>query len=257
MFDGWEMHDLTMTLAHDTPAFPVGLQDVRIVRDVRRANTMANSDKIEMSCHAGTHLDGPLHFEAQGKTINQISLARKLFGEGVVVDISDQLGDYDFYGEAEILKVGVEIRQGDILFIHTGYHRYAPNEPEADEIRYFFKHPGPKKEFTQWVKKMKLNYLGVDASSQDHPLNTGLQGRLPVIEEEFCEKHGLKSVAEFFPRKGLHPMHTELFKHEIIHIENLGGEIDQVLNKRVMIGAFPLKLVSESSPCRVAAWVRK
>ena len=46
VFDGWKMYDLTMTLGHDYPAFPIGLQDVRIVRDVRRARYTANADKI-------------------------------------------------------------------------------------------------------------------------------------------------------------------------------------------------------------------
>jgi kynurenine formamidase len=256
MFDGWELYDLSMTVAHDTPAYPTGLQDVRITRDMRRARSMVNADKIEMSCHAGTHFDGPLHFEAQGKTINQFSLPGKLVGEGVVVDISNQVGDYDFYGEKEILKAGVEIREGDILFIHTGYHRYAPGEPEGDENKYFYKHPGPLMDFAEWVKKMKINYLGVDAPSQDHPLNA-LQGRLPLIDEEFCKKHNVKSVSEIFPRKSWALMHTQLFKHGITHAENLGGEIDRVLNQRAIIGCFPLKLVAESAPCRVVAWLKR
>ena len=45
-----------------------------------------------------------------------------------------------------------------------------------------------------------------------------------------------------------HMMHGTLFPkpHEIIHVENLGGDIDQVLNRRVLIGCFPLKIIGGS-----------
>lgn len=35
-------------------------------------------------------------------------------------------------------------------------------------------------------------------------------------------------------------MHTLLFPHEVIHIENLGGDIDKVLDQRITFGCFPL-----------------
>lgn len=256
VFEGWKMYDLTMTLGHDYPAFPIGLQDVRIVRDVRRARYTANADKLEMSCHAGTHLDGPMHFEPVGKTIDRFPLDGKLVGEGVIVDISKQCGDYDFYGEKEIVNSGADVRPGDILFIHTGYWKYAPGLSKEDDIRYFYKHPGPKMEFAKWCKKMKFKYLGIDGGSQDHPLNTGLQGRIPFVDEEFCKRHKVEGVQDIFPRKTWQLMHSELFKHEIIHVENLGGDISKIANKRAIIGTFPLKLISESAPCRVVAWVK-
>ncbi len=36
-------------------------------------------------------------------------------------------------------------------------------------------------------------------------------------------------------------MHTKLFTEGIIHAENLGGEIDKLSNKRLMIEFFPWK----------------
>lgn len=80
---------------------------------------------------------------------------------------------------------------------------------------------------------------------------------MPLIDEEFCKQHNVKSVSEIFPRKTWALMHTQLFKHGITHVENLGGEIDQVLNRRVIIGCFPLKLVAESAPCRAVAWLKR
>jgi kynurenine formamidase len=62
-------------------------------------------------------------------------------GPGVVVDISDSVGDYDLYSP-ELLMQKAEIKKGDILIINTGYHKYAWDQPESDELRYFVKHPG-------------------------------------------------------------------------------------------------------------------
>jgi kynurenine formamidase len=246
---------------HDSPAFPIGLQDARIVKDVRRAKYNANADKIEMSCHVGTHIDGPWHFVPESKclwmTIDQIPLVGKLIGEGVIADISGMVEDYGFYGKDEIMSCGADVRKGDILFVNTGYHKYQFDQPEADEIAYFFRHPGPKQEFADWCLEMDFNYLGVDGGSMDHPHNTGLQKRLEREDRAFCEKHGVKDVTEIFPRTNWQLMHNQLFAKGCIHIENLGGEIDKCLNKRCILACYPLKLNAESSPCRVVAYVKK
>ena len=258
-FKEYEVYDLSQTVSHDTPAFPIGLQDVRIEHDVRRAKYSANADKILMSCHAGTHLDGPWHFcpRHQAQTINEISLGGgRLVGEGVIVDISEMVGDYDIYRKKEILEADVEVKQGDIMLIHTGYHKFQGDQREADEISYFFKHPGPNQDFADWCLEMKFNWLGIDGGSQDHPLNTGLQSRLPMEDEAFCNKHGVDAVTDIFPRSNWQLMHSSLFPSGIIHVENLGGEISKILNKRCVIGCFPLKLEAESAPCRVVAFVK-
>jgi kynurenine formamidase len=49
-------------------------------------------------------------------------------------------------------------------------------------------------------------------------------------------------------------MHLNLFPKGLIHAENLGGEINEVNNKRVWIGLFPLRGIElESSMCRIIA----
>jgi kynurenine formamidase len=46
------------------------------------------------------------------------------------------------------------------------------------------------------------------------------------------------------------------FRAGICHVENLGGDIEQVLNRRCLIGAFPIPIEGgEASPCRVVAFV--
>ena len=93
------------------------------------------------------------------------------------------LGDYQIYGPEHFERweqqTGITIERGDILVIHTGYHRFYPSNwtascgpIEPDETRYFIKHPGPTREFADWVKARGIRWLAVDAGSADHPMNT-------------------------------------------------------------------------------------
>jgi kynurenine formamidase len=53
-------------------------------------------------------------------------------------------------------------------------------------------------------------------------------------------------------------MHTLLFPHDVIHIENLGGQIDEVLDQRVHFGCFPWKFVGgEAAFCRAVAFLEE
>ncbi|GAF85070.1 unnamed protein product, partial [marine sediment metagenome] len=167
-------------------------------------------------------------------------------------------GDYDIY-TSKMIEDRVEVREGDILLIHTGYHRYGWDQPTADEIRYMVMHPGPDREFAEWCKEKKLKWLGVDCGSADHPMNTIIRDWMPrqakEAEAHFKKKYG-KPLAEVFTDDKYQLMHIEMFPHGIIHAECLGGEIDLLLNERVEIGCFPWRFVDgESSISRIVAFV--
>ena len=50
-------------------------------------------------------------------------------------------------------------------------------------------------------------------------------------------------------------MHREPFRQEIIHAENLGGDLATLCSRRVAVGAFPWKFVGgEASICRIVAF---
>jgi kynurenine formamidase len=69
-----------------------------------------------------------------------------------------------------MLKERVEIREGDILIIHTAYHHFGPAPAPADEMRYRVQHPGPDREFAERAKAKKIRWIGVDCGSADHPM---------------------------------------------------------------------------------------
>ena len=147
--------------------------------------------------------------------------------------------------------------RGDILVIHTGYHRYYPenwtDRSEADETKYFIRHPGPARAFAEWVLERGVRWIAVDAGSADHPMNTVIR-RIRADEAEEAEKKLDQSLDEVFPKADYQIMHTLLFPHDIIHIENLGGQIDEVLDRKILFGCFPWRFQGgEAALCRAVA----
>ncbi len=253
-----EIYDLTQRIGVSTPPWP-SYEPLELKYFKRLSTEGVNGQIIRTSNHIGTHLDGERHFWTAGRDMAEIPLD-ELVGEGVIVDISDEVEDFDIYTsdmiEDKLAEHDLEIKKNDILIINTGYHKYGWDQPEADEVRYFMKHPGPNMEFAHWCIEKDLNWLGVDCGSQDHPMNTVLRDFRPDIAEE-AEEHLGQPLDEIFSHDDTYQlMHTQLFPEEIIHAENLGGEIEEVLNTRCTIGFFPWKGVDmESSIGRCVAFV--
>ena len=115
---------------------------------------------IEWSNNTGSHVVGPRAFHSGERSLADIPLDR-LCGPGVVADISDAVADYGLY-TPEMITERVEVREGDILVVNTGYHRYAWDEPdvpnpdaqggiENKEFGYYVRHPGPSPDFFPWA----------------------------------------------------------------------------------------------------------
>ncbi|HLB49038.1 MAG TPA: cyclase family protein [Anaerolineales bacterium] len=248
--------DLTIPLGIGTPAWPT-YEPLQVKYFKRLTPNGANGQVLTHSNHLGTHLDGEIHFYTPGKDIAALSMDF-LVHDGVIVDLSDACGDYDVY-TSKMIEDRVEVKEGDILIIHTGYHHFGWDQPTADEIRYMVKHPGPDREFADWCKRKKLRWLAVDCGSADHPMNTIIRDWHPrqarQAKKVFEKKYG-KPLEEFFDDSKYQLMHIDLFPKGIIHAECIGGDIDLLLNKRVQIGFFPWRFVDgESSIGRCVAFV--
>lgn len=251
-----KIYDLSQPLSNLTPPFPTYPPfEFKWIKVLPEHGVQAQY--IMTPLHIGTHMDGPLHFDPAGVDIGSIPIEYWI-GEGVIVDISDMVEDLSIYTsemiEKRLKEYNLSLKPYDILVIHTGYHRYAWYQPTADTVRYMLKHPGPMKEFADWLIKNKIRWTAVDAVSQDHPLNTVIRKVRPDIAEEFKKKFG-RPVDEVMPwPENFQLMHTYLFPKGILHVENAGGEIEKVLNRRCIIAAPPFKFLGgESAFCRLFA----
>ena len=248
--------DLTIPLGVGTPPWPT-YEPLQVKYFKRLAPNGANGQLLTHSNHLGTHLDGEIHFYTPGKDMAELDMDF-LVNEGVIVDLSDVPGDYDVYTSA-MIEERVEVKEGDILIIHTGYHHFGWDHDTADEIRYMVKHPGPDIEFVEWAIAKKLRWIAVDCGSADHPMNTIIRNWMPRQTKEaeivFQKKFGM-TLAEFYDDSKYQMMHIAMFPHGIIHAECLGGDIDLLLNQRATIGFFPWRFVDgEASIGRCVAFV--
>ena len=240
---GVEMLDLTLPFSVQTPQWanyePLCLKYTKRVGGLD-FGLGRNNAHCKASFHLATHMDGEKHFWAAGRTIGQVPLDY-WHGPGVIVDISDDVSDSSVY-TPEMIEEKVELRDGDILLIKTGWHAYGWNSPDSDEFRYMIKHPGPSAEFSDWCIEREVKWLGIDCVAMEHPMNTIQRIMHPKTfaeaNQKLIDQFG-EDWDEMFPLdKYYQDMHLNLFPKGIVHAENLGNQIAEASTGRYYIAAF-------------------
>ena len=244
--------DLTHPFTIHTPGW-VGYPSPKLSYFQRHATHGIVSQWLELPLHSGTHIDGEMHIISGGADIGSVPLDT-LCREGVIVDLSDEMEDWTEIKPHHITD-RVEVKKGDILLYNTGWHRYFNGGAEEDEERYYLRHPGGGRELAEWFVEMELAWTGMDTGSGDHPMNTTIRHKRPDARKAFEAAVG-RSVDEAYPEDDLFVMHRVPFRAGIVHLENLGGALDQVSDVRCTSGAFPIPIEGgEASPCRVVAFL--
>lgn len=202
-----------------------------------------NNAHCRASFHLASHMDGEKHFHAAGRTIGQMPFDHWI-GAGVVADISELVSNSSVY-TPEMIESVVDVQDGDILIIKTGWHKYGWNSPDSDEFRYMIKHPGPSPDFADWCIKHKIKWLAIDCVAMEHPMNTIQREWHPKTfaeaDQKLIDQFG-KNWDEMYPLdKFYQDMHLNLFPKGIVHAENLGLDIARAENGRYFIGAFMQK----------------
>jgi kynurenine formamidase len=254
--------DLTQDFSVHTPAF-ASYEGPSVKWVKRLAFERAGGQEITSTLHVSTHLDAPAHFLSGGKFIGDLPLDF-LVGPACVVDLERMgISDYQLYGPEHFerweAETGLRIERGDILVVHTGYHRHYPenwtDRSAVDETKYFIRHPGPTRAFAEWVLERGVRWLAVDVGSADHPMNTVIR-RVRADETGAAERALGRPLDEVFPPEDYQIMHTLLFPHDVVHVENLGGQIDLVLDRKIQFGCFPWRFQGgEAAFCRAVAFV--
>ncbi len=250
--DDMEKYDMTLPFSVRTPQWlnyePLSVRFHKRVGG-QQFGMGRNGSICNASIHLATHMDGEIHFYPAGRPIGQVPL-EEWVGPGVIADISDMVSNSSVY-TPEMIKKVVDIREGDILIIKTGWWKYGWNTPESDEFRYMVKHPGPSPDFPQWALDMKIKWIGVDAVSADHPMNTIMRIWHPKTFEEanrkLIEAFG-KDWDEMYPIDEFYQvMHIKLFPQHLVHAENLGNDIRSLGSGRYYIAAYLIKAIEATS----------
>ena len=139
-----------------------------------------SAKKFSAPEHGGTHMDAPIHFAKDGKTIDEISL-EQLIRPAVIIDVSKEtLKNRDYQISIRDFAIWEssygKIYDETIVLLHTGYGRYWP-----DRLKYLgtdktgkaalkdLHFPGLHPDAANWlVENRKINAIGLDTQSIDY-----------------------------------------------------------------------------------------
>lgn len=241
--------DLSHPFGDKSPLWPY-FEDVKIERVHYHAKSGVLSQKVSTVMHCTTHADSPAHVIEGTQFTHEIPL-EKYYGTGVVVDIPK--GKWEVITAEDLENATPTIQRDDIVIIHTGWHRYW-----GDNRKYFAYSPGLSREAGEWLAAKGVKSVGVDQQALDHPLNTAIGPHgpgplLPDVCEEYKRETG-HDVLEDFPE--WEPAHRLLLGSGIVGWENVGGDIEMVVGKRVILAGFPIRwYLGDGSIVRLVAFI--
>lgn len=178
-----------------------------------------NLTEIQMVAHAGTHLDAPCHFIADGPSIDEVPLDR-FHGPGVVWHIPD-LQAFDMITADHLDAAAPEVSEDEIVLLDTGWARHF-GTPLYDE------HPSLSPEAAQWLVDHRIKLVGLDVATPD--------------------------VSPFRRQSGFDwPVHQILLSNGVLIGEHLQG-LSELAGSAVDVLFLPLRIAgSDGGPARALA----
>jgi arylformamidase len=171
--------------------------------------------RLSIVSHTGTHVDAARHFFPSGRTIEEYELDR-FVRPAIAVDARRE-GPVPLT-RAELEREAPDLRPGDALLIYFGY---AERFGDPD----YYDHPYLSVEATEYALEREAGLVGVDTLTPDLPAM-----RRPESGYDF-------------------PVHHSLLSADVLIIENLGPNLAQLLGRRFLLVAAPLRIVGgDASP---------
>ena len=191
--------------------------------------------EFSASEHGGTHLDAPIHFSENGKSVDQIPLDQ-LTGPAIVIDIRPQARANPDY-ELQVTDVQAWetehglIPKGTLVLLYTGWGEFWPDKssylgsptPEDPTTLHFPSYSAESIQFL--VNKRRIRGIGIDTASID-----------PGHSKDF-------------------PVHRILGEANLYGLENV-ADLDQLPPRGAVVTALPLKIRGGSGgPVRIMATI--
>ncbi len=192
------------------------------------------NDNITLITHAGTHLDAPWHYAPtaggeRAMTIEEVPL-EWCFSDGVVLDFRSK-GDGEAISvadvEAELARIGYEVKPLDIVLVMTGVDKYW-GSPD-----YINMGCGMTKDSTMYFLDRGVKVMGIDAWGFDRPFVS--------ITEEYKQTGDASIIWE---------AHYAGIEMPYCHLEKLAN-LDQLPPFGFKVACFPVKITGAS-----AGWCR-
>lgn len=241
--------ELSHVWGHGVPSYP-GQADVKMHRAVKFAEHGVLAWRCNTVLHTGTHMNAPINMVQGGADLADVPVDR-FFGNGVVLGIPK--GAYEVVTAADFEKAAPGVREGDVVVIVTGWHRFY-----SDSLEYFGQSPGLSKDAAEWLVAKKVRMVAVDTQQIDHPLATSLGPHrggptMKRLAREYQEATGLDPKKE---HGEWNIAHKTLARAGIPTIEQVGGDVDVLIGKRATFVAAPWKLQKgDACPVRFVAMI--
>lgn len=224
--------ELSYVIDRDMPKWPTNPAEAYDYNTAISRGDPSNASSVYHHLHTGTHVDAPFHFDAHGRTIEQIPTEDFYYTRPFVLDLKKRKGERIEYGDLKAVED--RISQSDILLIYTGYSDIREKDPEAfvDDF------PSVAPEAAGYLRKNfpELKAVAVDTLSFDSA-RTG-------EKEGFPSHHALLETGEDSPER-------TLLLYEDVDLKKLSG-----VTGIKAICAFPVRFAGlEAGPVAMVAIV--
>jgi kynurenine formamidase len=209
---GQRIIDLSLTLRP-------GMRGVTMEPSASIADTGYNTTHLRLLSHAGTHMDAPRHFLADGGSIDHMPLDACV-GPALVVDLSDK-EPHSLITVADLALVAARVRPGSRLLLRTDWDAHV----RLPDFRTHF--PRISAALARWLVERDVSLLGVQSPS--------VASLRPEDHAELVE------------------VHQTLLRGGVVIVEGLAN-LGELRRDEVQFIALPLKLGGcDGSPVRAIA----
>jgi arylformamidase len=190
------------------------------------------SNVVQMTVHAGTHIDSPHHFFRDKPSIEKLPL-EPMLAKAVVLDLTAKgtagakITPNDLsQAEEKLNQQGVVIEDGAMLLLRTDW----PKGHDTNDPKWWNDSPYLTKEAAEWVVAKKPSVVGYDFAQEEK--GTDYQKADQILESAMR-------------------VHRTILPKVVFQIENLIN-LDQI-GPTAQVIALPAKWKTESAPARVIA----
>jgi arylformamidase len=225
--------DLSMTVQEcDSAPFAPDENYFKLRPIIRWEDKGFVSNVVQMTVHAGTHIDSPHHFFFDKPSVEQLPL-EAMMGKAVVLDLTfkgtagARITPEDLEKAEKTLNAqGVEIKEKGILFLRTDW----PKDHDTMDPKWWNDSPCLTKEAARWIVAKKPSVVGFDFAQEEK--GSDYQQADQILDSAMA-------------------VHRTILPKVTYQIENLIN-LDQI-GPTAQVIALPAKWKTESAPARVIA----
>lgn len=153
--NGWI--DITQPMSNQLAHWPGDIAFTYELAATKKGDEGANVGRLEVSCHNGTHIDAPFHYDSDGLKVIDLDLDLYI-GKARVIDVSEK----NHIDAAYLQKFNLEGIERLLL------HSSLPNDP----TRFPENYPSLAPDIASFLREKGIRLLGIDMPSVDTMDNT-------------------------------------------------------------------------------------